>query len=90
MMSTKDFDLSTIEAQGSMGLDALFEREPQMVTPKTARRKVASIQDLAGFIRLSSDLLIHKADKDLWSIKKDADGTLFVERMFSDDTKPLK
>lgn len=89
-MSTKGFDLSNIEVQGSVGLDALLEREPEMVTPKTARRKVASIQDLAGFTRLSNELLVHKADKDLWAIRKDADGGLFVERMFADDGKPLK
>jgi hypothetical protein len=86
---SNEFDLSKFEVQGSAGLDALFEREPQLVT-KTARRKVASIQDLAGFTRLSTDLLIHKADKDLWSIKKDADGSLFVERMFADDGTPLR
>ena len=85
------FDLANFEVQGSVGLDALLEQEPQIVTPsKTARRKVASIQDLAGFTRLSTELLIHKADKDLWSIKKDADGSLFVERMFDDDGKPLR
>ena len=89
-MSTKGFDLSTFEVQGSAGLDALLEREPQMVTPKSARRKLASLQDLAGFSRLSTETLIHKADRDLWSLKKDADGSLFVERMFADDGKPLK
>jgi len=85
------FDLKNIEVQGSFGLDAFLEREPSVVTPtKTARRKVASLQDLAGFTRLSNDTLVHKSDQDLWSIQKDADGSLYVERMFSDDGTPLK
>ena len=84
------FDLSSMQGQGSYGLDAFLEREPQIVTPKTGRRMVASIQDLAGFVRISSDALVHKAERDLWSIKKQPDGSMFVERMFADDGSPLK
>lgn len=83
------FNLSDLQVQGSQGLDSFLEREPQLVTP-LARRKVASIQDLAGFIRLSTDTLVHKADKDLWAIKRQTDGSMFVERMFADDGSPLK
>lgn len=89
-MSSK-FDLKNVEVQGSFGLDAFLEREPQIVSPnKTGRRKLASIQDLAGFARLSNETLVHKADRDLWSIQRDADGSMFVERMFADDGTPLK
>jgi len=84
------FDLSDLQVQGSHGLDSFMEREPQVVTPHTARRKIASIQDLAGFARLSNETLVHKADKDLWAIKRQTDGSMFVERMFSDDGSPLK
>lgn len=87
---SKGFDISNVQVQGSHGLDAFLEREPELVTPKTARRKVASIQDLAGFTRLSTETLVHKADRDLWSIKRQPDGSMFVERMFADDGSPLK
>lgn len=88
-MSDKKFDLSKMEVTGSTGIDALFAREPQMITPRT-RVRVASLQQLDGFQRLSADTLIHKSDRDLWSIRKDADGALMIERMFDDNGEPLK
>lgn len=88
-MSDKKFDLSKMEVTGSTGIDALFAREPQMITPP-ARVRVASLQQLSGFHRLSADTLIHKSDRDLWSIRKDADGALMIERMFDDNGTPLK
>lgn len=85
-----DFDLSKIGGQGSHGIDALFKREPNLVKPVGSRRKVASIGDLASFIRLSSDTLVHRADRDLWSIRRQPDGGMYVERMFDDNGSPLK
>lgn len=84
------FDFNSIDMHGFSGLDDFLEREPAVVTPvKTASRiKVAKIADLRGFTRISNETLVHKSDQDLWSIKKEADGTLFIERMF-DDNKPL-
>ena len=86
---TKDFDLGTIQVQESTGFDAFMARQPEVVTPKTARKKVASLADLAGFVRIGTDTLVHKADKDLWSIKRQSDGSMFVERMFDDTGEPL-
>lgn len=87
---SKDFDIgSMFQVQGSHGLDAYFARDPQIVTP-TGRRKVASLQDLSGFVRLGSDTLIHKAEKDLWAIKREADGSMIIERQFDDNGKPLR
>jgi hypothetical protein len=59
-------------------------------TAKTAIR-VASLGDLSDFLRVagSESTLIHKATKDLWSVKKDAQGYL-IERLFTDDSTPLK
>lgn len=85
-----NFDLGGIQVQGSAGMDAFFAREPQMITPPGSRVRVASLQQLNGFIRLSSDTLIHKSDRDLWSIKREANGTMVIERMFNDNGKPLK
>lgn len=86
---SKDFDLSTFEVQAASGLDALFEREPQMVTPKN-RIRLASVQDLKPYQRLSTETLIHKSEKDLWAIKRQGDGSMFIERMFDDNGKPLR
>ena len=88
-----EFDFSKLEMSGATGLDALFQREAQILSPhKTSegRKKVASIQDLSGFVRLSSDTLIHRSDRDLWALKKEADGNYFVERLFDDNGAPLK
>lgn len=87
---SRNFDLSTFEVQGSTGLDALFEREPQMVTPTKGRLRVASLQDLTPFQRLSAETLIHKSEKDLWAIKRQGDGSMVIERMFDDNGAPLK
>lgn len=90
-MSESDFDLGDVEVSGSSGLDALFQREAHILAPhKTARVKVASIRDLHAFTRLSSETLIHKSDRDLWALKKEADGNYFIERLFDDTGAPLK
>ncbi len=84
------FSLSDLQAPPSSGLDALFRREPQLVTPAKSRVRVASLSQLEGFQRLSTETLIHKSDRDLWSVNREADGSLVIERMFSDDGTPLK
>ena len=52
-------------------------------------RKVASLKELEGFIRLSKDTLISKADKDLWKVEEDDDGNLLVYRLFDNNKSPL-
>jgi len=85
-----NFDLGQMEMGAASGLDALFEREPDMVTPhKTARVRVASCAQLKSFTRLSAETLIHKSDKDLWTIKAEG-GQFFIERLFDDNGNPLK
>lgn len=86
-----DFDLSQIEPSGASGIDALFKREAQLVTPPPSmRRRVASLRDLEPFTRLSADTLIHKSERDLWAISKASDGKFYVERLFDDNGSPLK
>lgn len=89
-MST--FDLGKLQVSGASGLDALFEREPAMLRPhqRSGRTRVASVSQLQGFTRLSAETLIHKSDKDLWSIQKEADGQFYIERLFDDNGHPLK
>jgi len=52
--------------------------------------KVASLGDLTGFLRVSSNLLVHKSTNDLWNVTKTADGAFEVSRLFDDDGSPLK
>lgn len=54
------------------------------------RMRVASLEQLNGFIRTAEDTLVHKSDRDLWSLGKDANGDFYVERMFDDAGAPLK
>lgn len=53
--------------------------------------RVASLGDLSGFLRLagSNDTLVHKATKDLWSVKKDGSDYV-ISRLFDDSGVPLK
>lgn len=54
------------------------------------RRRIASLGDLSSFIRVSSETLVHKSDRDLWSIRSDADGSLVIERQFDETGAPLR
>lgn len=94
-MSNKSFDFSDFEMTGAAGIDAHFTREASQKTAaaegvKYGRRKVATMGDLTDFVRLSSEQLIHKSERDLWALKKEADGSYFIERLFDDNGTPLK
>lgn len=86
------FDLGQMQVSGATGLDALFEREPAMLKPlpKSARVRVASVNQLQPFTRLSAETLIHKSNQDLWSLQKEADGQYYIQRLFDDNGQPLK
>ena len=85
-----DFDLGKVEVTGSSGLDSLFKREASILEPRPMRMKVASVSALKPFLRLSADTLVHKSDRDLWALKKEADGSYFIERLFDDNGDPIK
>lgn len=92
-----DFKMDDYEAGGSVGMDAFFEAEPQIISPvgqtKAAsapkRVKVSSLQQLQGFTRVASDTLINKATNDLWALRKEGEA-FYIERLFQDDGHPLK
>lgn len=66
-------------------------RVPNCVPVKKAKRiRVSSVGDLTQFLKVAEGTLIHKSTKDLWSFKKDADGSIVVERMFDSSGNPLK
>lgn len=52
-------------------------------------RRVASIGDLSDFIKSAKDELVHKATKDLWSLRKEGN-EFVIERLFDETGKPLK
>lgn len=80
-----------LKIEGSAGLDALFEREPHiLMANQKGRKKVASLGDLKGFIRLSAETLIHRSERDLWSLGKETDGQFYIHRLFDDGGEPLK
>lgn len=64
--------------------DSVLERK------KIGLRKIGSLDDLEGFIRLSNDTLISKAEKDLWRVEEDEDGGLTIYRLFDSTDFPLK
>lgn len=87
---SKPFDFSDFEMSGATGMDAMFEREAHILSPhKSVRKKVASLGDLSNFVRVSTETLIHKSNRDLWSIKREGN-ELFIERLFDDNGEPLK
>ena len=84
------FDLGQIQVSGSSGIDALFAQTPALITPTKGRRRIASLQDLNGFVRIAADTLIHKSQQDLWALKKEGDGHFYIERLFDDNGEPVK
>jgi hypothetical protein len=73
------------------GLDALYAGYQPPPKVNTATRKVvASMSDLRTFTRISSETLVHKSNNDLWSLRKEADGKFYIERLFDDNGEPLK
>lgn len=93
-----DFKLDSIEPSTS-GLDAFFEREPQVIAPfgaqakqaasKPQRIKIGSLQQLQGFVRSGSDTLVHKSTNDLWALRQEGEN-YYIERLFNDTGNPLK
>ncbi len=84
-----DFKLGAIEGQESVGLDSYLGGVTASTSGSKGRRKIASLGDLDGFLRVSADQLVHKADGDLWSIQRTSSGEMFVERLFTEGD-PLK
>lgn len=96
-----DFDLGTMEVSNG-GLDSFLGDNSELVTPanlmpkvaqeraRPERIRVASLAQLSGFVRTAEDTLIHKCERDLWALRKDAGGQFFIERMFDEQGAPLK
>jgi hypothetical protein len=70
------------------------EREPEGMDDYLSgknRVRVASMDALYNFLRLSEDTLVHKSEKDLWRVSENNNGEVIIERLFDPDTKePLR
>jgi hypothetical protein len=85
-----DFDLQNMQLGGA-SLEPAFERTQRSVTAAMkSRTKVASVGQLSPFMRISSDTLVHKSNRDLWALRKEGDGNFYIERLFDDNGTPLK
>jgi hypothetical protein len=51
--------------------------------------RVAGLGDLTDFLKVAKDTLVHKATKDLWSLKKVGEDFV-IERLFDETGNPLK
>jgi len=103
-MSDFDFDLSTLQGScGGLDaffnedpaiVTPLSKAASLLTSPKVTprppkvRRKVATLEDLNGFIRTAEYQLINKSTQDFWSLKKEGED-YYIERLF-DDQVPLK
>lgn len=94
-----NFQLEDIQAPAT-GIDSFFESNPEVITPlgvkvaavqkvMTEQRKIGSLSQLKGFVRIASDALINKSTNDLWALRKNGDSYV-IERLFQDGGKPLK
>lgn len=52
--------------------------------------KVASLDDLFSFDRVDKKHLIHKSNRDLWSIDTDKQGNVQITRLFDNSGSPIK
>lgn len=70
-------------------LDSVNVFEKPALPTRTYR--VASAEQLKGFVRVAeTDTLIRMSAQDLWQIKMGEDGSVYIERLFDGDGKPLK
>ena len=92
-MDFKDFNLGSIEASGGTGIDSFLEKHSESDIPMkknaSTRVRVASLDQLSSFHRISAETLVHKSTRDLWTVTREADG-LYIQRLFQDNGTPLK
>ena len=52
--------------------------------------RVASKDDLRGFLKVAKDKLIHMSSQDFWELGQDEDGSYFITRLADDSQGPIK
>lgn len=74
----------------SSPLDDFFS--PSSSKPKNVqpRIRVASVQDLNGFLKVAKSKLIHISTQDFWELGQDDNGDYFITRLADDTQGPIK
>lgn len=67
---------------------ALAKSKGFVTSPEQTR--LAFTDDLFGFEKLSSDSLVHKSSRELWTIKMGDAGETFIEKQFDDQGAPVR
>lgn len=61
-----------------------------IVNNKTSSIKISSLADMFNFGRVADDVLVHKSNKDLWTIEADDKGQVHITRLFDNNGEPLR
>lgn len=72
----------------SSSVDSFFKK-PEPTVRTSGKIRVSSVNNVPGFQKVSSDTLVHLAQKDFWKIGQDDEG-YFIERLVDDSSGPIK
>jgi len=93
-LNGEGFDFGEPSPRGEFTVDSLTACDTGIdgyLSSGRETRRVAGMKDLSGFMRVGSNLLVNKSTRDLWTLKKDANGNFIIERIESgEDENPLK
>lgn len=90
-VSTPCTGVDSFLSQGADSSEPLFsEKGGSSISSEDTRVRIASVDQLKGFTRVSSNTLVRMSEKDLWGLKEDEDGEFIIERLFDEDGNPLK
>jgi len=81
-----------LQVSGSPGssVDAFFanDRNTSVQRLASGRLRIASVDSLHGFLKLSNDTLVRVSQKDFWKLGEDEEG-FYIERLVDDDSGPV-
>lgn len=72
----------------SSSIDDAFNPPPVRVASNSPRLRIASASQLAGFVRVADDKLVHLSQQDFWKLGKDSEG-FYIERLVDDSEGPI-
>ena len=84
MLKIEDFRFS------SSSIDDFYSPPNFIKVAKSNRIRIASASDLNGFIKLSSNKLVHVSNQDFWKLSQDEGGDYFIERIMDDSEGPVR
>ena len=88
MLKIEDFKFS------SSSIDDFYKSNKPKVSSSgllPSKMRVASKQDLNGFMKISKDTLIHVSQQDFWKLAQDSEtGEYYIERLTDDTNGPVK